>query len=60
MTPEPQPEEKSRHQWSWEMPKDERALAIFGNIEWVRGLSGWMIISDLPIAIAYTMTRYGD
>ena len=57
---EPEPEEPPRHIWTWLLPEDERAFAIFGNIEWVRGLSGWMIISDMPIAVAYTMTRYGD
>ena len=55
-----EPEEPPRHRWTWLLPEDERVFAIFGNIEWVRGLSGWMIISDMPIAVAYTMTRYGD
>ena len=58
--PEPVPEEPPRHIWTWLLPPDERTFAIFGNIEWARGLSGWMIISDMPIAIAYTMARYGN
>ena len=56
--PEPVPKVSPRHIWTW--TKNERTLEIYGTIEWVRGLSGGTLVSDLPIAIAYSLVRYGN
>ena len=56
----PDPPKDSKHKWVWNLPEEERPFIHFGNIEWIRGLSGAMLFSDLPVAIAYSLVRYKD
>ena len=55
----PEAPKDPKHKWVWNLPEEERPFVHFGNMEYIRGLSGMMLFSDMPVAIAYSLVRYG-
>jgi len=49
---------RAYHEYNWNENEEYRTqFILFGGTEWLRGIDGWFFLSDMPIAIAWTIAR---